>query len=197
MKCAHCKHSKCYADGQNCTRIPEQQSIELYAGDDRRIMDAAASVEACNYMKMCRLEESADFARRFGAKTIGLAFCIGLAEEARLISAYFEECFTVHSVCCKVCGVGKDKLGLEQVKPESFEAMCNPKAQAAILAECGAELNFTIGLCVGHDMLFNAASTVPVSSLVVKDRMLSHNPLGAVYSRYWRNKLGIKQKVQE
>ena len=27
--------------------------------------------------------------------------------------------------------------------------------------------------------------------LVAKDRVLAHNPLGAVYSRYWRKKLGI------
>jgi uncharacterized metal-binding protein len=191
MQCAHCKHSKCYTEGQNCTKLSEQQIVELYAGEDRRIMDAAASVEARNYMKMCRLEESAEFAKQFGAKTVGVAFCIGLAEEAKLISAYFEKSFKVHSVCCKVCGTGKDKLGLEQVKPGTAEAMCNPKAQAAILADCGTELNFTVGLCVGHDMLFSSASTVPVSCLVVKDRVLSHNPLGAVYSRYWRRKLGI------
>lgn len=195
MQCAHCKHNRCYTEGRNCANIPEQRSIELYAADDdRRLMEAAARVEARHYMKMCRLEESAEFARQFGAQTIGLAFCIGLAEEAGLISAYFEKSFKVHSVCCKVCGVGKDKLGLEQIKPGTPEAMCHPKAQAAILADCGAELNFTIGLCVGHDMLFNAASTVPVSCLVVKDRVLSHNPLGAVYSRYWRRKLEIRTK---
>lgn len=176
--------------------MSEQQSIGLYTGHDRRIMDAAGCVEARHYMKMCRLEESAEFARLFGAKTVGLAYCIGLAQEARLISAYFEESFQVHSVCCKVCGTGKERLGLEQIKPGTAEAMCNPKVQAALLADCGAELNFTVGLCVGHDMLFNSASTVPVSCLVVKDRMLAHNPLGAVYSRYWRRRLGINPQGQ-
>lgn len=196
MRCAHCRHITCYTEGQNCTTISEQRSIGLYAGHDRRIMDAAGCVEARTYMKMCRLEESAEFARLFGAKTVGLAFCIGLAQEARLISAYFEASFQVHSVCCKVCGTGKERLGLEQINPGAWEAMCNPKVQAALLDDCGAELNFTIGLCVGHDMLFNAASTVPVSCLVVKDRMLSHNPLGAVYSRYWRKRLGINPEGQ-
>ena len=191
MQCAHCKSSKCYTEGQNCTKVSERQTINLYTGDDRRIMEAAGSVEAGNYMKMCRLEESAEFVKQFGAKTVGLAFCIGLAEEAKLISAYFEKSFKVHSVCCKVCGTGKDKLGLDQIKPGTVESMCNPKAQAAILSDCGTELNFTVGLCVGHDMLFNSASTVPVSCLVVKDRLLSHNPLGAIYSRYLRRQLGI------
>lgn len=191
MHCTHCTQTRCYTEGQNCTNLSEQQSIDLYDAEERKLLEAAGSVEARHYMKMCRLEESAEFARQFGAKSVGLAFCIGLAEEAGLISAYFEQSFTVHSACCKVCGTGKDKLGLEQIKPGTAETMCNPKVQAAILAECGAELNFTIGLCVGHDMLFNAASTVPVSCLVVKDRLLTHNPLGAVYSRYWRRQLGI------
>ena len=31
----------------------------------------------------------------------------------------------------------------------------------------------------------------PVTTLVVKDRLLAHNPLGAIYSRYWKKKLGI------
>ena len=31
----------------------------------------------------------------------------------------------------------------------------------------------------------------PVTTLVAKDRLLAHNPLGAIYSRYWKRKLGI------
>ncbi len=196
MNCANCRDYACYTEGRNCAGLSDDQSLGLYDDGDRRIMEVAGAVEARHYMKMCRLEESVECARQLGAQTIGLAFCIGLAEEARLISAYFEKSFTVHSVCCKVCGTGKDKLGLEQIKPGTREAMCNPKAQAAMLADAGTELNFTIGLCVGHDMLFNAASTVPVSCLVVKDRLLSHNPLGAVYSRYWRRRLGINPTGQ-
>lgn len=40
-------------------------------------------------------------------------------------------------------------------------------------------------------LYFNKACPGPVTTLVVKDRLLAHNPLGAVYSRYWRRKLGI------
>ena len=68
--------------------------------------------------------------------------------------------------------------------------MCNPKVQARLLNEGGTELNFIVGLCVGHDMLFTMESKVPVSSIITKDRVLANNPAGAVYSRYWRRKLG-------
>ena len=191
MKCAHCKHNACYVEGQNCTSLSPEDVRNLYTGREQEIMKAAACTEGRNYMKLSRLEESAEFAKELGVQKIGLAFCIGLAQEAKLISTYFEKFFSVHSVCCKVCGVGKEELELEQICQEKFEVMCNPKVQAQVLAEAGAELNFTIGLCVGHDVLFHSASTVPVSCLVAKDRILAHNPLGAVYSRYWRKRLGI------
>jgi len=43
-----------------------------------------------------------------------------------------------------------------------------------------------VGLCVGHDMLFTRHSRAPVTTLVVKDRVLAHNPAGALYSGYYR-----------
>ena len=69
--------------------------------------------------------------------------------------------------------------------------MCNPALQAQLLADAGTEFNISMGLCVGHDAIFNKMSHVPVTVLVAKDRVLAHNPLGAVYSRYWLKKLGI------
>lgn len=196
MKCGHCKDNACYREGQNCTQLTMKDVRELYTGRELEMMKAAACTEGRNYMKLSRLEESAEFAKELGIKKIGLAFCIGLAQEAKLISTYFEKFFSVHSVCCKVCGMDKEPMELEKICQDKFEAMCNPKVQAQELAKAGAELNFTIGLCVGHDVLFHSASTVPVSCLVAKDRVLAHNPLGAVYSRYWRKRLGILPEGQ-
>jgi len=33
-----------------------------------------------------------------------------------------------------------------------------------------------MGLCVGHDMIFNMNSKAPTSTLIVKDREHHHNP---------------------
>lgn len=191
MKCAQCSHNRCHLEGQNCTRTTVEDIKSLYAGQDMDMMKAAACTESRNYMKMTRLEESMFFAKELGVKKIGLAFCIGLSQEAKVIESYFRQAFEVYSVCCKVCGMNKDILELEQIHSDKRETMCNPKMQAKALADAGTELNFSIGLCVGHDILFTKSSTVPVSCLVVKDRVLAHNPLGAVYSGYWRRKLGI------
>ena len=59
--------------------------------------------------------------------------------------------------------------------------MCNPIGQARLLAEARTELNVLMGLCVGHDSLFFRHSEAPVTVLAVKDRVLGHNPLAAVY----------------
>jgi len=60
--------------------------------------------------------------------------------------------------------------------------MCNPILQARLLAKQNTELNVVIGLCVGHDSLFIKYSQAPVTYLVVKDRVLAHNPVGALYT---------------
>jgi uncharacterized metal-binding protein len=39
-----------------------------------------------------------------------------------------------------------------------------------------------MGLCVGHDSLFSRHSEAPVTTLVVKDRVLGHNPVAALYT---------------
>lgn len=193
MKCAKCPHSRCYTDGQNCTKNTVQDVIDIYSADaeNLKIMESAACTEGRFYNNITRLEESVEFAKTMGYKKIGLAFCIGLKPEAKFINEYFSKFFEVESVCCKLCGVAKENLKLEQIKPGTRETMCNPMMQAKSLNESGCEFNFTIGLCVGHDALFNKASQVPVSCLVAKDRVLAHNPLGAIYSRYWKRKLGI------
>lgn len=196
MKCAQCGHKNCYKIGQNCLGWSVEDVKEQYHGRDLEMMQAAACTEGRYYLKLTRLEESVEFAKLLGTKKIGLAFCIGLAEEAKLIEAYFAKFFEVHSVCCKVCAVEKNHLGLEPIKDGAKEVMCNPKVQAAVLNKEKTELNFTVGLCVGHDMLFTSASTAPVSCLVAKDRVMAHNPLGAIYSRYWRRKLGILPEGQ-
>ena len=55
-------------------------------------------------------------------------------------------------------------------------------AQALILNEAKTDLNVIVGLCVGHDSLFIKYSDAIVTTLVTKDRVLAHNPCGALYT---------------
>ena len=187
MQCGLCKEKKC-RQGQNCTTFEALSVTTSYDEADQRLMRAAAATEGRHYMQLSRFEESVKFAQELGCKKIGIAFCVGLSQESAYIVQYFQKFFAVESVCCKVCGIDKHEFSLEQINPDNFEAMCNPATQAIILNKAETELNFTVGLCVGHDMIFNRHSVAPVSALVTKDRLLAHNPLGAVYAGYWRNK---------
>ena len=197
-KCASCTHHACYTKGINCTELTSDEVTAAYSDEELKIMEAAAYVEGTFYGNITRLQETAEFAKSMGYKRLGFAFCIGLNDEMRYIARYFEkEGFEVFSACCKTCSVGKKELGLKQVKPEKeHEAMCNPKFQAHFLNEANVDLYISVGLCVGHDAIFSSNCKGPVTTLVVKDRLLSHNPLGAIYSRYWKKKLGIMDEGQ-
>jgi uncharacterized metal-binding protein len=153
------------------------------------MIQVATGIEAEFYMKKTRLEELMIFAERMGYEHLGIAFCIGFAEEAKVLSDVLRRRFRVCSVCCKVTGLDKKTYGGSYIRDSDFEASCNPIAQAEILNREGTDLNILLGLCIGHDILFTQSSEAPVTTLVVKDRVLGHNPVAALYSRYYRNRL--------
>ena len=81
--------------------------------------------------------------------------------------------------------VPKEKIGVrddQKIRIGGFEAMCNPIAQAFLLNEAKTEFNILMGLCVGHDSLFLKYSDALCTVLAVKDRLLGHNPLAAIYT---------------
>ncbi|MBI5458174.1 DUF1847 domain-containing protein [Methanobacterium sp.] len=187
MKCASCTKKDCF-NGKDCVEIREEIK-ELYSGREIDLLKSSSAIEARYYMQKTRIEEVILFSKEMNYKKIGLAFCVGLEQESHMIQELFKKHFKIHSVCCKVCGINKVDFELEQIDKNGYEAMCNPLGQALILNEKNTDLNIIIGLCIGHDILFTNHSNAPVTTLVVKDRVLAHNPLGAVYSKYYQNKL--------
>lgn len=145
----------------------------------------SAVVEAEGYCEWTRVEETMEFARRLGVKKLGLAFCVGLREEAKSLTRILgANGFEVASAACKTGSILKAHIGVtdaQQVRPGSYEAMCNPIGQARLMNEAETGLNIVFGLCVGHDSLFIKHSEAPVTCLVAKDRALAHNPIGAIY----------------
>jgi uncharacterized metal-binding protein len=149
------------------------------------IARAAALVESEGYCKWTRVEEICAFAKKLGFKRIGIATCISMVDLARILSGILESHgFEVASVACKNGGVPKEQLGLrdeEKIRPGQHESMCNPISQAELLNRAGCELNIVLGLCVGHDSLFFRHSQGLATTLVAKDRVLAHNPIGALH----------------
>ena len=190
--CAHCESKECY-EGKDCYAIADELRSS-YSSSDITSMRVSGDIEAEHYMKMTRIEELALFAEKMNMKKLGIAFCVGLSHEARTISDILaKKGFEVHSVCCKVCGIDKSELGVTKMGEEEREAVCNPIGQALCLERCGTDLNIIVGLCMGHDILFTKRSHAPVTTLIVKDRVLSHNPAGAIYTAYYKeNRFGLE-----
>lgn len=142
---------------------------ELYNAADLQLMRAA---EDALLMGQNRVEELKLFAANTGVKRIGIAHCIGMTREAMLLKERLSDKFEVFTVDCKYQKIkASELLNDETVKGTS----CNPAGQADFLAQQQTELNISFGLCVGHDMLFNMKSTVPTTTLVVKDRQHKNN----------------------
>jgi uncharacterized metal-binding protein len=198
--CARCGVQAC-GEGTDARRRPDfcpgpaeaelLQNVErIYMEKDEvRILAAAsARTEAAGYGRMTRIEDIMDFARRIGARKLGLAHCIGLMREAQTAEEIFiAGGFEVASVCCKVGSIPKEKIGLldeDKVHPGGFEALCSPIGQAELLSKAGTQLNVVIGLCVGHDSLFFMHSRVPATVLIAKDRVLGHNPVACLYTSH-------------
>lgn len=169
----------------------------LYAGDgpDGRMARTAAAIEGEYYGRMTRVEETVVFARDLGVRKLGIASCMGLLDESSLFAGIVRTAgIEPRTVICKVGAIDKTEIGIPdrlKVRPGCNESCCNPVLQARALNDWGADLNVMIGLCVGHDALFSKYSLAPVVTLIVKDRVLAHNPAAALYASgfYYRRVL--------
>lgn len=196
MNCAECTKEYQCEKGRNCAPIHLERSLKAYNGSEYgEVLQAAAIMEAEHYLHLTRVEEIIMFAQQMKYQRLGIAFCLGLLEEARIFAKVLKlKGFEINSVCCKICGIGKEDIPLPKIEEGSYETACNPVGQAAILNNNGSELNIVLGLCVGHDAIFTKESKALVTTLAAKDRVLAHNPLGALYSNYHlRKRLGLKE----
>ena len=196
--CAYCVKHSCHKNDlencpPNCPTKNENESLKeilkKYKNKENyAIAKTSAEVVMDNYGAKTRVKEIIDFCKKMGYKKLGLAFCVGLADEANIFAQILRKHgFDVESVICKLGSLNRKNIGIKNCDVP----MCNPIAQAEFLNKEKTEFNIVLGLCVGHDTLFFKYSEAPVTVLAVKDRVLAHNPLGAIYqyNSYYKNKL--------
>lgn len=209
VRCANCRKLVCYSG--ELDELPKDCPMQTHKDvlaearkqydtpEIRKISQESARVEATGYCEWTRVQETMEFATRIGTKKIGIAYCVGLRREARsLAEIYTANGFEVVSVCCKCGSIPKEEIGLrddEKIRPGQYESVCNPIGQAMIMNAEQTGLNVIAGLCVGHDSLFIKHSEALVTCLVAKDRVLAHNPVGALYTSqsYYKAKLYQKE----
>lgn len=193
--CIDCAVTRCDAHGDHSypAFCPSQalgeerrkEALARYTDDpeDRKLAQAAAEVEAAGYRQWPRVRETVEFARRMGFQKLGIATCVGLIRESRILAQILRaNGFAVYGVGCKVGELAKDDLGIPPEHHGPGDVACNPVLQAALLNEAGTELNIVMGLCVGHDSLFYKHAQGLTTTLVTKDRVTGHNPAAALYT---------------
>jgi uncharacterized metal-binding protein len=142
----------------------------LYNQKDKKILKDA---EDTLNPKIDRVQEIIEYAKHIGIKTIGIANCISFNKEAdELEKILANEGFSVAKANCKI-----GKVPFNELVAGYKGTSCNPAGQAKFLEENNSELNIMMGLCLGHDIIFNTKSKAPVTPLIVKDRKLKHRTL--------------------
>jgi uncharacterized metal-binding protein len=160
VQCALCRNKECLI-GKNCSVLKSRLE---YKGDNLKSIQISSWLES-DPVKRTKLEEIAIYSKRLGYQKIGIAFCVEYEREARLVYDILSRYFEVFSVCCKVCGLEKDSLGIRKTDNSEFEAACNPIGQALLLNDDKTDLNIMLGLKTGYDILFAKYSDAPSIAL--------------------------------
>ncbi len=127
-------------------------------------------------MSSNRVEEIKNIARGMNLERIGIAHCITFSREAEILKDYFSKYFEVFAVDCKYGRLTSEGI----LSSNSRRILCNPAGQADYLNKKNTELNISLGLCVGHDMIFSKASEGLVTNLFDKDFATNNNPSQAI-----------------
>jgi hypothetical protein len=145
-----------------------------YTGLDLELMRMAKNA---TIPKGEKLEEVRQWARNAGIKKIGIAYCASTQKEAEAVQAKLSDEFEVIMAGCKI-----GKIPLADILGEDVPGLaCNPIGQAKFLEEAGCEMVLVIGLCLGHDMIFQRHCKLPMSVFIVKDRAHKHNPMASLF----------------
>jgi uncharacterized metal-binding protein len=171
IDCAHCDRYACRvgrldAIPETCPMRGEFPAFDvLYASERSRLLAYhAARVEAEGYGRWVRVREVVELSRRMGYSRLGIGHCVDTRREAELVARSLE---------------GE---GLRVVLSPETEA-CDPVGQAERFRGELVDLAVVVGMCVGHDALFLRHAAFPVTSLLVRDLRLRHNPVAALYAR--------------
>lgn len=189
--CATCHTAAAFRG--DCSRMPQgcptltrpdlTKDVSSYLEPERAELMRVADLAPFDsfHQKRNRVDELLFFVRARQLSRVGVAFCVSLTKEAQELGRRLE----THGVqaelaCCRAGAVDFDEIGLEKAHPERFASICNPVAQAKLLNEAKVQLIVQLGLCLGHDLILQEEARVPVTTLVVKDRVLDHHPIEAL-----------------
>lgn len=199
LSCADCHVKACMNKEEDrypkfCLTASVDQDLlaeakqEYFKEENQRLALLSAEIEGQFYGKYTRVQETVEFIKRYGAKKVGIATCVGLLNEANIFADILKKNgINYYAVGCKIGAIEKCEIGIPVentlTKGEKYESMCNPIMQAKVLNAQKTDLNVMMGLCVGHDALFLKYVEAPTTVLIAKDRVTGHNPAVVLYTR--------------
>ena len=181
MDCVKCKSKSC-REVTPCKASKfdvEEVRDEYHKKENQQIVKSASIlVDNGRAGTLSRLQEILEFSKLMGYCKIGIAYCYGMEYETQeIVKIIRANTIKVVPVSCTTGGMPQNMINSSSnIKKVS----CNPIAQAAQLNNDRVDLTLTIGLCLGHDILFNKYIASDVTTLVVKDRVFNHDPLQAI-----------------
>ena len=194
MPCASCADQTCFTgQGKMPDNCPERNREA--SGSQEPVAGFVEFAARTRKKQINRINEVIEYARFMQAEKIGIASCIGLHDELRVVTAMLKKA-GLHSVSvmCKTGTYEKKSVGVParfRMTTQTGYAVgctaCNPVAQAMVLNREKTDLNLIIGLCVGHDSIFMKYSEAPTATLIAKDRSNGHNPAAILYNFYGDN----------
>jgi len=177
MDCTNCTFDKQCRNTQTCpaTLIDREEVIQKYATESVIVQAAADLVDFGRAGTLSRLQETIAFAQKMNYKRIGLAYCYGMEKQVtQIVENLRENQLNVRAVSCTVGGIPQNEVNTESA---FCTVSCNPIGQAQQLNNENVDLVVMIGLCLGHDILFQREVKADCTTLVVKDRVFNHAPL--------------------
>ncbi len=178
MDCTGCKSKGCRIS-QPCHDRSLEYVGEYLKTQNQEIVHAAAElVDGGKVGTLSRLEEIIEYAKARGYEKIGVAYCYGMEQEAKLLGDTLTKAgFRLSMVSCTVDGVAEDRINQ---KTSEIGVSCNPLGQANQLNHEGVQFSILMGLCLGHDILIQKQLKMDFTTWVVKDRVTTHRPLDAL-----------------
>ena len=178
MNCTACKNKGC-RHFEPCNDFSEKYIEEYHKEDIEKITNSASKlVDNKRAGSLSRLEEIVEYLKEMNIEKIGIAYCYGLESFAEKFTQYMKKNnIKVNAVSCTVDSVSETQLDNKKTKEV---VSCNPIGQAKRLNESDVKLVVSIGLCLGHDIIFNKYLEKDHTVFAVKDRVFKHNPLKAL-----------------
>lgn len=159
-----------------------RRAVDIYKNDDfvKWAVGAHSQLLGRGGSRWPRIRHIAGFCKAGGITKAGIGVCMGFLEEAKHVKGYLsEQGIDAVVVCCGIGGLKLEDMGISRDVGYDYTS-CNPVSQINILNGAETGINIMMGLCVGHDMIFNRLSEAPVTALFVKEHISGHSPYSTI-----------------